>query len=221
MARAIYAVAEAALAEADAQADADDDAANDIFAVATAAAATVDRSAADTKHNKWVARSRQAADKRVAKSREALDAKVAKANTRATREVDVIKLDRQCKARGRGGYRRWTADGMLKAAFGNPPSRARRVKRVTRKKRRFAQRIAPMAASSRATARHMQAGQTHLQKIRNSVCCRIMDKQSEALDRVLASKHRLITLDIRLDETHKQMRLPAEAVREGIGPRVV
>ena len=81
---------------------------------------------------------------------------------------------------------------------------------------RFAQRIAPMAASSRETARHMRGSHGHLQRVRNALGCRNMDKQSEALDRVLAPKHRLIALDIRFDETHKEMRLPAEALREGI-----
>ena len=66
----------------------------------------------------------------------------------------------------------------------------------------------------------MRGSHGHLQRVRNALGCRIMDKQSEALDRVLAPKHRLMALDIRFDETHKEMRLPAEAVREDIDPEL-
>ena len=96
-------------------------------------------------------------------------AQIARANTRnAVRPADLISSKRE-QVRGRGKYKVWVPQAVLRCAFGNCQSRSRVIGKQSR---------APntMAHSARAESAWLNSNHRYVQQVRNAVSCWIWSK---------------------------------------------
>ena len=121
------------------------------------------------------------------------------------RETDNIKIDekRPAPIKNNGGYKRWTAEAILRTCWGLRPSSIRRVvrRRITgkKKKKRTKAMPSPLVQSKRSLARLMRASVGHVQFVRNAVAHEYIGILKKELANLPRCNYAI--LELTLDET--------------------
>lgn len=127
----------------------------------------------------------------------------------AVREEDriVVEERRPAKQKGRGNYRHWLPDAILRCCWGLRP-RARALAKRRRLRAKQAPRpTAPSAASARNFAQFYRAGHGHVHDVRQAVAQQYMDIVKAKLEQLPAADHMI--LEVSLDETEMPVHLRA------------
>ena len=122
-------------------------------------------------------RMRAARDKRNKKGyvHPAIAARLTRLNAKAVRHVELVGDvgARPLPIKGRGRYRQWTAQALLRCVFGTLPTR--QLQRTQRRE----QPANPRAASTRTAAAHYEASHSYVQKVRNATAMYVLDAQKK------------------------------------------
>ena len=138
--------------------------------------------------------------------------KINRANSQlVVRSRDVIKENlaitkRADRPRGKGTYKHWTAEALLRASFGNFGDGPRAPKKIRCTRRQGISN--PTAESARSTGQHFQAGHQYIQQIRNAVSKHVFDVERRAVSREDCTLFRSFRLA--LDETETPVRIENE-----------